>query len=223
MSTMKVIDNRGLSCPQPVINTRKALHELAAGESGEINLVSIVDNDIAAENVTRLAESAGCRVTAEKTEQGILISISGAVRAVEAGAEMVVPGSEPPAEPAGEDCSCSPGKLQRGTVVAVTSATLGSGSEELGAILMRGFMYTLKESGFLPAKMFFINGGVFLTTEGSPLLGELQEMALAGVELYSCGTCLDYYQLKEKLAVGQVTNMYDTVESITSASKCITL
>ncbi len=205
----KEIDNRGLACPQPVVNTKKALAELAGEGSQAFMLTVIVDNEAAKENVSRYARAAGHQVSVEEKEDGTYIFIQNKTTDdLEVG-----------------ELSCGEaGQTQRGTVFLITSATLGQGSEELGKILMRSFIFALKEGGVLPAKMLFLNSGVFLTTEGSPVLDELKELAARGTEVFSCGTCLDFYQLKEKLQVGQVTNMYDTVENISSAAfKCITL
>ena len=114
------------------------------------------------------------------------------------------------------------GTRQRRTVLLISSSTLGRGSEELGKILMRSFIYTLHEAETIPDRMLFINSGVYLTVEGSPVLDELKSSPSGGRNLF-LRYCLDYYKLKEKLAVGSVTNMYDTVEALTKASRCITL
>lgn len=213
--THKEIDNRGLSCPLPVLNTKKALETLLQGEDERFTLTVIVDNEAARENVSRFAKTMGCRVTAEEKEDGTYIIIQNPEKKEDCKEQR-----QPEAQ---ESCRCA-GELSEGqTVLLITSSTLGQGSEELGKILMRSFIYSLKETAFLPSKILFLNSGVFLTTEGSPILDELNQMAEMGVEIFSCGTCLDYYQLKDKLKVGNITNMYDTVENIRSAAKCITL
>jgi selenium metabolism protein YedF len=109
------------------------------------------------------------------------------------------------------------------TVYLITKDTLGHGSEELGTVLMKSFLYTLTETEPLPRTLIFINSGVRLTTKDSPLLGHLQTLAGRGVQILSCGTCLDYFALKERLAVGQVTNMYSIVAEFGLAAKAITL
>jgi len=125
--------------------------------------------------------------------------------------------------PKNEHCHCSGEASAGGTVFFITSSALGSGSQELGEILMRSFIYVIKEHRPLPARIFFLNSGVYLTTEGSTVLEDLLELEKMGVAILSCGTCLDYYRLKEKLQVGKITNMYDTVESLCAATKCISL
>lgn len=109
------------------------------------------------------------------------------------------------------------------TVIFITSAELGRGSAELGAILMKNFMYALIENKELPCSMLFINSGVQLTCENSPVLEHLMNLREQGVEILSCGTCLDYFKLKEKLCVGQVTNIYTILERINKAAKVISL
>ena len=210
----KVIDNRGLSCPQPVINTKKALEELLQGGQKNFILTVIVDNEAAQENVTRLARTLGYGVAVEEREDGTHLFIQAPTEKKDC-----PKGSKPEVK---ESCFCA-GKPTERPVLLITAATLGQGSEELGKILMRSFIYSLQETYCSPAKMYFLNSGVFLTTEGSPVLEELYQLVEMGVEVFSCGTCLDYYQLKNKLAVGKITNMYDTVEMICSATKCITL
>jgi selenium metabolism protein YedF len=87
---------------------------------------------------------------------------------------------------------------------------------------MKSFLYALTQVENIK-QMIFMNSGVFLTTEGSDVLESLKTMEESGVEILSCGTCLDYYGLKDKLAVGEVTNMYTAVELLTSAAKAVTL
>ncbi len=108
-------------------------------------------------------------------------------------------------------------------LVFVTSHTLGDGAEELGEKLMSNYMIALSEGQNLPAHIFFMNSGVQLVQEGSKVLGALEKLAEAGVKILACGTCLDYYQLKEKLAVGEISNIYTLRDLFASASKVISL
>jgi len=220
----KEIDNRGLACPQPVLNTKKALQELTQEGHTDFILTVIVDNEAAKENVSRFARTAGCLVSVAEKEDGIHVIIQGGEKK-----EGKTDVGEPLKKEAGstkeeQSCCLGEGSQTSGeTVMFITSSTLGQGSEELGKILMRSFIFTLKETSPRPSKLFFLNSGVFLTTEGSPVLEELSQLAAGGVEIFSCGTCLDYYNLKDKLRVGQVTNMYDMVENMHAAAKCIVL
>lgn len=103
----------------------------------------------------------------------------------------------------------------------ITASVLGVGDEQLGRILMRAFIKTLKELNPLPERLIFVNSGVRLTTEGSELIADLRELEARGVRMLSCGTCLDYYQLKDALAVGTVTNMFEIVTSLVAADRVL--
>ena len=106
-------------------------------------------------------------------------------------------------------------------VVAVDTAVMGRGSDELGAALMKGFLFAVSQLERLPKTMLFYNGGAKLTVEGSDSLEDLRSMEAQGVEILTCGTCLSHYGLTEKLAVGSVTNMYTIVETLAGAGKVI--
>ncbi len=199
----KVIDNRGLACPQPVINTKKALDAMAAGV-----VVSIVDNAAARENVTRLAQSLGCSCVVEQKEGLFHLTITKNGGAVE--------------ETVAEECSDL--AAPRKTAILVKSNLLGEGAEELGQILMKSYFYTLTQTpDHLPSTIVFLNTGVKLTIEGSPVLPHIKELAEQGVEVLSCGTCLDFYGVKEQLAVGRISNMYEINEKLQAATKVISL
>lgn len=189
------VDARGLPCPQPVIHTKKALETLK--DTGEV--ITIVDNEVARDNVIKLARSLDCIVEVEQRGADYYIHIR--KEGLPATQVCVVPGQ----------------------IVMITSDSLGRGSQELGEVLMRNFLYTLTEGEVMPRRLLFINSGVKLCCEGSPALASLLDLEQRGVEILACGTCLDYYQLKEKLCVGSVTNMYTIVEHLMAAEKVITL
>ena len=98
---------------------------------------------------------------------------------------------------------------------------MGSGNDELGKVLIKGFIFAVTQLDTLPKTMLFYNGGATLTAEGSDCLEDLKHLAEQGVEILTCGTCLNYYGLTEKLAVGSVTNMYTIVEKMAGASKIV--
>ncbi|HOQ09025.1 MAG TPA: sulfurtransferase-like selenium metabolism protein YedF [Syntrophomonadaceae bacterium] len=191
----RIIDARGLNCPEPVILTKRAMDE------GQVDrLVTIVDRDAALENVTKLAKSQGFEVEVENKEGDYYITM---IRSGQMAAEAT--------------------DIQEDVAVLVTNRYLGQGSDELGAVLMRSFLYTLSELKDRVKNIIFMNSGVFLTTEGSEVLEILQGLSQDGVKILSCGTCLDFYGLKDKLAVGEVTNMYTATEILSRASRSITL
>jgi len=186
------IDARGLNCPLPVVRTKKALEGIEEGE-----LTVIIERPEGCQNVRRFAESQGCGVTVAEKDGLFYVHIY-KKKAVK---------------------SASPGQSKN--VVFITTDRLGTGDRRLGEILMKAFLNTLWDAEPKPARILFLNDGVKLTTEGSEVLDSLKLLEKAGVQIFSCGTCLEYYQLKDKLKVGAVTNMYDTVESLLSADKVI--
>jgi selenium metabolism protein YedF len=188
---MNTIDARDLPCPEPVVRTKKALESAADGK-----LTVILNSAESNENVQRFAKSQGCSVKVTEQEGVYTLEISRVQAAAEKGAAI-------------------------NTVMLIGSDQLGSGDEALGQLLIAAFINTLPEASSKPAKMLFINRGVMLTTEGSRVLDSLHKMEKDGVQILSCGTCLNHYQLKEKLKVGKVTNMYDTVDSLMAAEKVI--
>lgn len=203
----KVVDARGLPCPQPVILTRNAMRESAPGPAGGGAVTTIVDNETAQRNVTRMAEKAGSVVQVEQKEDGIYLHIGG-TQALEQQAEVA------------RDATPSGGPL----VLVVSSVFMGRGEhDDLGHILIRGFFHALGEVQPLPQTIICYNSGVKLVVEGSPVLEDLQELSERGVQVLACGTCLGHYGLKDEVAVGDVSNMYTIAETMLGAGKVITI
>ena len=198
----KIVDAVGQACPMPVVLAIQALKEL----NGDGTLEVHVDNEIAIQNLTRMAASRNLTAVAQKIDEKHFVVRIDAVGAL-------APAEEP--APA-----CIP-DLRQHTVVAVGSAAMGQGSDELGAILMKGFLYALTQQERLPDTILCYNGGATIPVEGSVSLEDLQTLEAMGVEILTCGTCLNYHGLTDKLAVGAVTNMYDIVEKLTKAGKVI--
>lgn len=193
---MKEIDARGLKCPEPVIITKKALEEIEEGI-----VLSIVDNITAKENVSRLAANMNLKYEIEEKDGFFYISIN----KIKSEKQII--------KATGAD----------DIVVVITNDKLGSGIDELGKVLMKSYLYALTESSPMPKAILFLNAGVKLTTEGSEVLDNLVKLSEAGVEIISCGTCLDFYGLKEKLKVGIIGNMYSIVEKMHAAGKVINI
>lgn len=198
---MITVNAMGENCPIPVIKTKKAMQEVTGAETIEV----LVDNEIAVQNVTKMAASAGGQVTSEKlgdAEFKVVIQMEG-------GAKEEV-----------QEEVCAQDALDN-SIVVISSDRMGTGNDELGKVLIKGFIFAVTQLDTLPKKMIFYNGGATLTAEGSDSLEDLKTLEAQGVEIMTCGTCLDYYGLKEKLAVGSVTNMYSIVESMAQAGKII--
>jgi len=201
----KEIDVRGFPCPRPVISTKKALEEIKEG-----TITVLVDNPESKENVKRFANSQGCKVNVEEREGVFYLEITKG-HPDKGEKELEVEIKKDFKKPIDAD------------VVCITTDRFGTGDEELGEILMKAFLNTLWDYQPRPAKLLFINSGVMLTTEGSEVLEALKLLEKEGVEIFSCGTCLDYYGVKEKLRVGNVTNMYETVDALLTAGKVVNI
>jgi len=193
MST--IIDARNLECPKPVIMTKKAFDTAQDGV-----VTTLVDNEIAVKNLEKLAKSNGFESEVEEFENEYKVHIK-----IEAGALVT---------------KTQVNELSD-EVVAIGTNIMGAGSEELGTVLMKGFLYTLTETKPYPKSVLFYNSGVKLTVEGSDSIEDLEKLEAAGVEIISCGTCLNYYEIADKLKVGEVSNMYTIVETLKSAGNTI--
>ncbi|RDY23441.1 sulfurtransferase-like selenium metabolism protein YedF [Romboutsia maritimum] len=192
------IDARGLGCPKPVINTKKELDKIDQGV-----VITTVDNEIAKENILKLAKSLNLESKVIKQEKDLICIeiIKGENVIIEQDKSLEL-----------ED-KC----------IFISSDKMGKGNDELGNVLIRGFIYTLTESKPYPKSILLVNGGVRLSTENEDTIENLKILEEAGVEILSCGTCLDYYGVKEKLQVGSVTNMYTIVDTMKNSSQTISI
>ncbi len=195
----KTLDCTGLACPEPVLRTRGALEGMDEGI-----LVVRVNSPASRDNVRRFAESQGCSVAVKESGEGVW-----ELEIVKGFTCRVPSGPEPRAE-------------TRSTAFLILADGLGP-EPELSRVLMRSFLGTVAQTDPKPARILFLNRGVHLTTEGSPVLDVIREIAEAGVEILSCGTCLEYFGKRGALRVGQVANMYDTVETLTGPHKVVTI
>lgn len=198
---MQTVDAKGLACPQPVVLTR---HAMQRGEP----VLTIVDNDVALANVSRMARSAGWEVQAETREGCYYITLTPPTSLAVA---ETAPAQAQPAVQAGP------------LVVLLASDVIGQGDDRLGAVLMRAFLHTLQEAEPKPDVIICMNGGVRLAVEGSQVLADLRALAEGGIELLLCGTCLDFFGLKDKVLVGTISNMYSIAETLLSAGKVVRL
>ncbi len=198
----------GDACPIPVVKTKKAIEQL--GGSGVVE--TLVDNEIAVQNLTKMANQKGYKVSSkklsEKQYQVVMEIGEGAADEQAAQTTEEVP------------VTCAP-DARENTVVVISSATMGEGDPELGKILIKGFIYALTQLDTLPKTMLFYNGGAHLTCEESASLEDLKSLEAQGVQILTCGTCLNHYGLTEKLQVGEVTNMYVIAETMAGATKII--
>ena len=191
--SMKTIDCCGKTCPLPVIETKNALEKEGINE-----IAVLVDNDVSRENVMRFLQSQGFSVSVMEENNVHRIEASRSSREE----EKTVTTAQ---------------KL----LVFIDGETIGRGSEELGAILMKSFLLTLKELNPLPWRIIFINSGVRLAVEDSQFIAALHELAALGTDILSCGMCLDYYGIRDRLAAGRVSNMFEIASSFLEATNVI--
>ena len=193
---MNIIDCRKMACPAPVITVKKALVE-------QNELQVLLDDGAPRENVTRFARNRGFDVAEERNGNEWAITIKGDNSAAQTGKSATATDGD--------------------QVLLITSNRLGDGPEELGHLLMKNFIHTLLETETYPQRIFFMNAGVLLSTEGSDVFEALEKLQGMGVEILSCGLCLDFFGIKEKARVGGTTNMLTTAESLLAARQVIKL
>jgi selenium metabolism protein YedF len=201
MSEIKIVNATGLACPQPVVLAKQAIE---ASEHVRV----IVDNDTALENVKRLGTKLGCDVKTEKRSDGTFeIDLKRKAGAIVSKDDF--------------DPSCSTTAPSGPFVIVCNEDKMGRGNDELGAVLIRAFMHTIAGQAEKPDVMIFYNTGVKLALQESEVLDDLKELAAAGVEMLVCGTCLNYFEAKDRLGVGVVSNMYDIVGTMSKAGRLI--
>ena len=191
------LDCRGMSCPKPVLETKKLYENLSPGAI----IITLVGNPAAAENVKRAMEKSGGNAVIKKDEGGNL------------SVETTKPLS----------CGLSEEVEETGKphVIFINSNVMGKGSDDLGAILLKAFIGTIKDVAPLPSHIICINSGVLITSEDSALIDVLKELEDLGVNILSCGTCLNFYNRTNDLKVGIISNMYDILNALTHASKVV--
>ncbi|MCX6227540.1 MAG: sulfurtransferase-like selenium metabolism protein YedF [Bacteroidia bacterium] len=202
MSKTKTVDARGLACPQPVVLAKQAI------ETNE-KIKVIVDNDTALENVKRLGAKLGCDIKVDKKKDNIY--------EIKLKRKENVAGTKDKFAPS---CSTAPAN-SRPFVIVISANIMGRGNDELGSVLIRAFLHTVAEQAEKPDIMIFYNTGVKLTVQDSEVLDDLKQLESEGVQLLVCGTCLNYFEAKEKLGVGVVSNMYDIVEIMSHAGRLL--
>jgi selenium metabolism protein YedF len=189
----KIVDAKGQTCPIPIIMTKKALKEIDEGV-----VVTSVDNQISKENLEKMAKEMGLSFETKKEGDTFSVRITKEIENI-------------PSE----------NLDKKNTVVVISSDKMGEGMEELGKILMKGFIYTLTEMDELPSTILFYNSGARLTVEGSDSIEDLKILQENGTEILTCGTCLNFYGIQDKLSIGEVSNMYTIVEKQIKAEKII--
>lgn len=204
----KTVNARGLSCPQPVLLAKGAI-----AEADEVTV--IVDNEIAVENIRRLAGKLSCDFSVKRKEEGIWD-----VELRRTGAAAPGAADAPDLE---SELSCGVATAGKAGpyVVVLADNRMGRGDDSLGDILIRAFMDTLMMIKPLPTTVVCYNAGVKLAAQGSAVLEDLQQLGKAGVNILVCGTCLKHFGIVEQLGVGRVSNMYEILETLAGASRIV--
>ena len=203
-----LVDARGKACPLPVIETRNALREHGTP------VVTLVDNDIARQNVEKMAGQMG--LVAHALQEGGAWRIT--LKAAE-GEDYDANSSE--GDGLMEEIPSCTLPVLGSTVVVLSSEAMGVGDDTLGRALMKGFVYALTQMDEAPATVLLYNGGAKLSVEGAETVADLKTLEAAGAEILTCGTCLNHYGLTDQLAVGSVTNMYVIAETMAKAGKVV--
>lgn len=197
---MEIIDCNGLACPMPVIKTKKYFDLEESKEA-----LVIVDNEVAKNNILRLAK--GINLNSSYIEESGIYKIQLSKGLIEKAIEN----------------KNNIENEKSGLSILVASNLLGNGDEKLGETLMKVYINTLAETDVLPENLMFLNSGVKLTCEGSDVLDSLNTLKNKGVNIISCGACLDFYNLKENLKVGEIGNMYQIIEIMNTSNNTIKL
>lgn len=197
----KEIDVKGMPCPKPLIATKRALSD----ESYPQGFVVLIDNETSKDNVERYLSDND--VTFSTLQNGEVFSVT-------------VEKSRSQQSATSTEGYCVAGPLKK-HVICFSGATMGKGADELGTILIQACVNTVKEAEPLPESLIFYNSGVMLTVDDSPVIESLKELEQMGVELVICGTCADYFKLKERISIGTISNMYTILDKLTAASKVI--
>lgn len=197
---LKEVDCRGLECPRPVILTRQALEAMEAG-----TVVALVDNTVARDNVMRMVQS--LKLDASVQEK--------------AGEYQITINKEGAAVSAEVFCGVSVEEAKDDWVLLLSADVMGRGNEDLGKILIKSLLYTVANKEIAPKAVVMLNTGVKLACKDSVVLDSLEAITARGVDIVCCGTCLEFFNLKEFLAVGRIGNMYDIME-ILSAHRVVT-
>ena len=208
------LDERGKQCPIPIVDTKKAVEPLGVGEVVE----TVVDNEISAQNLKKFADQRKYAYEMEKvsdTEYKVHLTVT------EAAKELPGKGRAAFDEKDYQACGVNPAAAGEDYIVVISSDHMGEPEEELGKVLLKGFIYALSKKTEVPKKIIFYNGGAKLTCEASESLDDLRELEKSGAEIATCGTCLKFQHLEDKLRIGQVTNMYEITEALTGTTRVV--
>jgi selenium metabolism protein YedF len=209
------VNSMGDACPLPVVKTKNALENLTSANVIE----TLVDNDVAVQNLLRFAKNRGLNAEQKTLGESAFAVVIDVPASFFEGSD-----AESDKEVPEEYLSCVPlvdENKSKKIAVVISSDRMGSGDDALGETLMKSFIYALTQQDRLPGLIITYNGGVKLACEGSPALEDLKDLKSRGVTIFSCGTCLSFYNLTDKLGVGEATNMYEIVAMMLEADRIV--
>lgn len=198
---MKIIDTKGKLCPEPLILAKRGIQQSVAGETIQI----VTDNESACTNL--MAYLSELKVPVQLSSEGSEHTFS-----------FTVP--ESLGEMPDTDAYCSPA-ADRGYVVAIKSENMGMGDDALGKILMRAFVNSLLAADRLPTAILLYNSGVKIAVRGTDTADSLAQLEERGIAIFACGTCVDYYEIKDQLAAGMISNMYTMTKYLSEAGHVV--
>lgn len=191
-----IINCKGMNCPLPVVNTKKYFDTIDSGTS-----TTIVDNEVAKNNVIKFVENSGFKYEVEEHDDLYYITIVKGEGAIENNNAI----------------NLALQNNKEALTIVIGSDKLGNGDDELGLALMKSYLFALSEADVIPKHLIFLNSGVKLVVEDSLVLDSLEKLKDRGVNIQSCGLCLDFYKIKDSLRIGEITNMYAIIELMNSS------
>lgn len=201
-----IVDARGLLCPHPVIKAKKAIEK-------NDDVVVIVDNTTALENVKRMGKSKGCKISVETADDNSYM-----IHLLSRRGKMEAGNTDEYAICDSEDYTSITGP----SVILISGDKMGRGDDELGEVLMKAFINTILDLDKLPDIMIFYNTGVKLTVKNSDVIDDLRKLEEMGIEILICGTCTNYFNISDDIGVGAISNMYDIASTISRSGRIIT-
>jgi selenium metabolism protein YedF len=202
---MRIVDTKGLLCPEPLIATKRALKETVVGDS----FIVLTDNRTSFNNVSHFLKDNNTDFQSSVKEGVWSLTVT------KSSSEMINPKAE-------EYCEPAIAHFEQGNfIVVISSDKMGEGNDELGHLLIINFIKALKDLDKLPRKILFYNKGVTLVTKDSPVIDHLTDIEKMGVELLLCATCVSFYKIEDKTGAGILSNMYVIAEAMASAGKII--
>jgi selenium metabolism protein YedF len=207
----KTLDLRGLVCPEPVLRAKKLLDDISV-----VKLEALVESEVNVNNLERLARSMQLQFDARQENECFRVTIR----------RTTIASDSKTAPKAMERAFAAKGKngassAPVGEVVLLARDKFGDGDPDFSNNLMNVFLQTLLQSGHRPRAILMANTGVKLLDPGSSTFKVLEDFKAEGVEVLACGLCVEYYGLKEKIPVEQITNMFAICEFIMSADKVV--